>query len=627
MESRIQDAIEEIESLDPCETFSYRKIAAKHNADRTTLSRRHQGLQASRTAKELTQSKLHPQQEQELVDYIKLLTARRLPPTRMMIRNFASTMAKSRVSDSWVTRFLNNNADQLTSRWNNAMDRDRHRADSKTKYTAFFKELYEEMDRHEIEPRHSYNMDEKGFLLGRIGRSKRVFSRALWESGGVKNAMQDGSREWVTSLACICGDGSAIPPLLLFASKNSTLQSTWAQDIKEGTHSVHITSTPSGWSNDDVGLAWLKDVFDRYTKGKARNSWRMLILDGHGSHISAAFITYCWENKILLIIYPPHATHNLQPLDVVVFRSLSHNYSMALTNHLQDALGRLPVKKMDFFSLFWTAWTASFTQEHIIKAFEACGVWPKDPEPVLKKFHQTTPEPLNDPEFDQIQKVTEWRELRKLYNEAVPDKSTKAAKSLSASLHHLSAQYELTKLENNHLQSSLEIKKKHKKKGQVLPQLARNSGALTMSPATVKEALGILDRKKEEEAAKITRIAHSKAVRQANKTYKEQQAIAAREKRQAESERKKKEKAERGERLAQESQKKADAKASQKAQNLKRKASKSLPNGLQKKQAVGQLGCSASGVGGSEVGREPGPAPTPTITKRGRNINLPQKFR
>ena len=223
MESRIQDAIEEIESLNPGETFSYRKIAAKHNADSTTLSRRHQGLQASRTAKELTQSKLHPQQEQELVDYIKLLTARRLPPTRTMIRNFASTMAKSRVSDSWVTRFLNNNADQLTSRWNNAMDRDRHRADSKTKYTAFFKELYEEMDRHEIEPRHSYNMDEKGFLLRRIGRSKKIFSRALWESGGVKNAMQDGSREWVTSLACICGDGSAIPPLLLFASKNSTL--------------------------------------------------------------------------------------------------------------------------------------------------------------------------------------------------------------------------------------------------------------------------------------------------------------------------------------------------------------------------------------------------------------------
>jgi hypothetical protein len=60
----------------------------------------------------------------------------------------------------------------------------------------------------------------------------------------------------------------------------------------------------------------------------------MLILDGYGSHILAAFITYCWENKILLIIYPPYSTHNLQLLNVVMFRSLLHNYLIALTNHL-----------------------------------------------------------------------------------------------------------------------------------------------------------------------------------------------------------------------------------------------------------------------------------------------------
>ena len=98
-----------------------------------------------------------------------------------------------------------------------------------------------------------------------------------------------------------------------------------------------------------------------------------------------------------------------------------------------------------------------------------------------------------------MQKVTGWRELQKLYNKAVPDKSTKVAKSFSASLHYLSAQYELTKLENNHLQSFLEIKRKHKKNGQVLPELARYSDALTMPPTTVKEAPGILYRKKKRE--------------------------------------------------------------------------------------------------------------------------------
>jgi hypothetical protein len=44
MQSRIQDAIEDMESLDLCETCSYRKMFAKYNADRTALSGRHEGL-------------------------------------------------------------------------------------------------------------------------------------------------------------------------------------------------------------------------------------------------------------------------------------------------------------------------------------------------------------------------------------------------------------------------------------------------------------------------------------------------------------------------------------------------------------------------------------------------------
>jgi hypothetical protein len=42
--------------------------------------------------------KLSPQQEVELVEYIKSLTARRLPPTRAMVQIFASEIAYNQVS-------------------------------------------------------------------------------------------------------------------------------------------------------------------------------------------------------------------------------------------------------------------------------------------------------------------------------------------------------------------------------------------------------------------------------------------------------------------------------------------------------------------------------------------------
>jgi hypothetical protein len=37
----------------------------------------------------------------------------------------------------------------------------------------------------------------------------------------------------------------------------------------------------------------------------------MLILNSYSSHLISSFITYYFENKILLIIYLPYATHTL----------------------------------------------------------------------------------------------------------------------------------------------------------------------------------------------------------------------------------------------------------------------------------------------------------------------------
>jgi transposase-like protein len=379
----IQAAIEAYEAQGLEGQYSVQEVANQHGVWRSTMQRRMDGQSVPRSDYVSNSHKLSPQQEVELVEYIESLTARRLPPTRAMVQIFASEIAHNQVSERWVSRFLIRKQDHLTYRWTDAMDRERHQADSGQRYNHFFEELYDQIVRHEIEPRHSYNMDEKGFLLGCIGKSKRLFSRTLWEQGGIKTNMQDGNREWITTVACICADGTALPPVIIFASNNSTLQSTWVKDIGAGNHSVHVGSSPTGWSNDEMGLDWLKNVFDRYTKDKARHSWRMLILDGHGSHLTSSFIAYCFENKILLIIYPPHATHTLQPLDVVMFRSLSSHYKEGLSTRVQDSQGLLPVKKMDFFSLFWTAWTSSFTQDHILQAFKSCGVWPIDPDPVL----------------------------------------------------------------------------------------------------------------------------------------------------------------------------------------------------------------------------------------------------
>jgi hypothetical protein len=79
--------------------------------------------------------------------------------------------------------------------------------------------------------------------------------------------------------------------------------------------------------------------------------------------------------------------------------------SYIISIQVQDSQGLLSVKKMDFFSMFWTAWTASFTRDIILQAFQPIGVWPMDPEPILKKFPPPTTGGQEDPEFEQLEKV------------------------------------------------------------------------------------------------------------------------------------------------------------------------------------------------------------------------------
>jgi hypothetical protein len=124
--SSIEAALAAIESLEPGEQFSYRQIAKDYGCDRTTLARRHQGVRASRRIKAENQQALHPQQEQELLRYIKRLTERGLPPTRPMIRRFASDIAKRELGKGWVNRYINRYGVYLISRWATGIDRSRY---------------------------------------------------------------------------------------------------------------------------------------------------------------------------------------------------------------------------------------------------------------------------------------------------------------------------------------------------------------------------------------------------------------------------------------------------------------------------------------------------------------------
>jgi hypothetical protein len=381
-----------------------------------------------------------------------------------MIRRFALDIVKKELGKGWVDRFIARYEVNLISRWATGINCVRHQADSLSKYTLYFSLPHDKMSRYDVEAHNIYNMDEKGFMLGILTRSKRVFSRRLYEEGKIKAHIQDGSREWITLLACICADGSHLQPSLIYQSAAGSIQDTWLQAMRPEDR-VYISSSPSAWTNNDIGLSWLKQVFDRYTRLKAGRGYRLLILDGHGSHLTMEFIEYCDRNRILLAVYPPHSTHTLQPLDVVMFKPLLSAYSTQISQFMERSQGLTSMSKRDFYPMFMAAWEASFKEETILKAFEVTGLSPLNSEVILKRFNQPAQSGQSSDSDSSALSASNWRKIRQLIDRAVTDRDQRKILKLNQTIHQLSIRSVLAEHENVRLKEVLINERKRRKRG------------------------------------------------------------------------------------------------------------------------------------------------------------------
>jgi hypothetical protein len=257
-------------------------------------------------------------------------------------------------------------------------------------------------------------------------------------------------------------------------------------------------------------LAWLEQVFDRYTKAKARRSYRLLIVDGHGSHLTQDFIDYCDQNRIILAVLPPHSTQTLQPLDVVCFKPLSSAYASELDDYLQKSQGLSPLTKGDFVSLFWPAWVTTFTKQLVQNAFAATGIAPVNPNVILDRFGHTTPTDSGSvTSGSTAYSAQDWLRACTTLRAEVKDPRSVGARKLGQTIHHLSTQVELLHNELNGLQQKLYLKQKRQKQPSRQLDLQQHQeyhgGAMVWSPRAIREArvrMAVTEKEKEADELK-----------------------------------------------------------------------------------------------------------------------------
>lgn len=186
-------------------------------------------------------------------------------------------------------------------------------------------------------------------------------SKAAYESGKVRQSVQDGNREFITLIAYVSALGKAGNPTLLYKGDSGDLQDSWVEDLSEKDEAFFGVS-PKGWTNNDFGLSWLCEVFEPSTRPASPRTWRLLIVDGHSSHINLAFIEKALEKKVLILVLPPHLTHRLQPCDVSLFGPLATEYQVQLNLWLYKSLGEVKLGKRHFYKLFRASYEKAFLQ-------------------------------------------------------------------------------------------------------------------------------------------------------------------------------------------------------------------------------------------------------------------------
>jgi hypothetical protein len=186
----------------------------------------------------------------------------------------------------------------------------------------------------------------------------------------------------VTSIECIRASGSVLPPLFIFKGKQ--FPEHLRPYLLLNQKGTRLTMSSNGWTTNAIGLWWLKHHFIPNV-GERVGKYCLLILDGHGSHLTPEFDQLCEENQIIAICMPPHASHLLQPLDVGCFSVLKRLYGGAVSTLMRNGVNT--IDKEDFLELIADARMGAFKTSTVQNSFLATGLAPLDANQVLGKLN------------------------------------------------------------------------------------------------------------------------------------------------------------------------------------------------------------------------------------------------
>jgi len=218
--------------------------------------------------------------------------------------------------------------------------------------------------KYKFEGQDIYNLDETGITT--VQRTEKVVaSRGKKQIGAITSAERG---TLVTMCLAVNAIGNFIPPMFVFPRVNYK-----DYFVRGGPSGCVGVANKSGWTQGNEFLEFVKH-FAKHVKPSVDKKV-LVLLDNHESHLYLPVIDFCREVGIVLLSFPPHCSHKLQPLDRSVYGPFKKYINQNMTSWMTNNPGKR-ITIYDVPSISSNALVSAATPRNIINGFSVSGIWP-----------------------------------------------------------------------------------------------------------------------------------------------------------------------------------------------------------------------------------------------------------